>query len=160
MSNPRTYSSPQVAIVIRYRYRHPLLLTMHQILLLIIRQHHIRELRIYAVQVRLHPTSLHLSLAAILLANMAIEAVASSAGALLGAWTAFDDVLQHVPGLRFEFLVVVGASKCRADPLEMEFVARLLFVEARVVDGPFFLSRRADVGVDALIVFVEWDVAG
>jgi hypothetical protein len=50
--------------------------------------------------------------------------------------------------------MVVGTAECCADAIEVELVTGLLFVEARVVDGPFFLGRRAHVRVDTLIVFV------
>jgi hypothetical protein len=56
-------------------------------------------------------------------------------------------------------LVVVRTAKGGAYALEMEVVARLLLVEARVVDGPFFLGGRAHVVVDALVMFVQGDVA-
>jgi hypothetical protein len=111
------------------------------------------------MQIRFHPTSLHLSLAAVLLANMAIEAVASPTRALLGTRAALDNVFKHVSGLGFKLLVIVGAIEGGAAILEMPFVAGLSLVEARVVDGPFFLGGRAHVVVDALVMLVEGDIA-
>jgi len=41
----------------------------------------------------------------------------------------------------------------------MEAVARLLLMEAGVVDGPFFLGGRADIGINTLGIFVEGNEA-
>lgn len=85
---------------------------------------------------------------------MSVGTITSSTVAFLRTWRALDNVLKYVSGLWFEFLVIVRAAKGSADTLEMEIVTRLLLVEARVVDRPFFLGRRADIGVDTLIILV------
>lgn len=56
--------------------------------------------------------------------------------------------------------MVVGTCKRCADMLEVEGIAGFLLVEASVVEGPFVLGGWADIGVYALVVFVEGDVAG
>jgi len=91
---------------------------------------------------------------------MSERAITCSTVAFLRTWRALDNVLKYVSGLRFEFLVIVRAAKGGTDTLEVEIITRLLLVKARVVDGPFFLDRGADVSVDTLIILVKWDVAG
>jgi hypothetical protein len=90
---------------------------------------------------------------------MAIEAIASPTFTLLGARAALDNILEHMSGLGFKLLVIVGAIEGGAVALEMPVVAGLSLVEARVIDGPFFLGGRAHVVVDALVVLVEGNVA-
>lgn len=51
--------------------------------------------------------------------------------------------------------MIVRAIKSRTVTLEMMAVAGLLAMEASVVNRPLFLSRWADVGVDALTIFVQ-----
>jgi hypothetical protein len=63
-------------------------------------------------------------------------------------------------GFGFELLVIVRTAESGADALEVEIVARLLLVEAGIVDGPFFLGGRAHVEVKALGILVESNVAG
>jgi hypothetical protein len=97
-------------------------------------------------------------LATILLAYMAIKAFTSPAFTLLRTRVALQHVLEHMLGLWFEFLMIVGATEGIAYTLEMEVVTGLLLMKACVVDGPFFLRWRADVCIEALAMFVDGNV--
>jgi hypothetical protein len=110
------------------------------------------------VQVSLHSAPLRLALATVLLADVAVVAVAGPTLTLLRTRAALDNVLEHVPRLWLEFVVVVGATIHATHALEMEAITGLLFMEARIVDGPFFLGRWADVVVQALRVLVQGDI--
>lgn len=70
-----------------------------------------------------------------------------------------DYVLERVQRLGRQLRVVVLAPKRRARALQVVVVARLLLAEARVIDGPFFGGGWADICVEALVVFVDGDVA-
>jgi hypothetical protein len=132
--------------VILTMHLHPFVLTMHVVNLILCR-HHTGKLGVHVVQVSLHPASLCLALAAILLADMAVVAVAGPTLTLLRTRAALDNVLEHVPRLWLEFVVVVGATIHATHALEMEAITGLLFMEARIVDGPLFLCRWTDVVV-------------
>jgi hypothetical protein len=86
---------------------------------------------------------------------MTIEAVVRPTLSFPRTWRTLDDILQDMPRLRLEVLVVVRTSKFSADALEVEAVAWLLLAEAGVVYGPFFLCWRADICVDALVILIE-----
>lgn len=58
-----------------------------------------------------------------------------------------------------ELLVIVWAAVGCADPLEVEAVAWLLLVESCVVDGPFLLSGRTHIEVEALSMFVKRNIS-
>jgi hypothetical protein len=153
--------------IILTMHLHPVILTMHlhaliltmNVVDLILRWHHTGKLRVHVVQVSLHPATLCLALATVLLADMAVVAVAGPTFALLWTRAAHDDILKHMPGLWLELVVVVGAAIHGAHALKMEAVTGLLFMEARVVDGPFFLCRWANVVVQTLRVFVQRNIA-
>jgi hypothetical protein len=134
-----------------------LILIMYEVDL-IIRRYHTSKLGVHAVQISLHPATLHLSLATILLADVAVEAVASPAFALLWARTALYNVLKHMPGLWLELVVIVRTTIGSTHALEMEAVTGLLLMEACVVDRPLFLCRWADVVVETLRMLVERNV--
>jgi hypothetical protein len=85
---------------------------------------------------------------------MSEETIHISTIAFLRARGALDNVLKYVPGLRFEFLMIVRAVKRSADTLEVETITRLLLVEARVIDRPFCLGWRAYISVDTLVILV------
>lgn len=78
---------------------------------------------------------------------MSVEAIARPTLALARARTRLKHILKHVARLRLKLVVVVGTAEGAACAFEVEVVARLLFLEARVVDGPFLLTGRAHVGV-------------
>lgn len=78
---------------------------------------------------------------------MTIKAVACPALALIRTRAALNHVLEHIARFGVEFVVVVGTAKGAASAFEVEVVARLLFVETLVVDGPFLLAGWAHVGV-------------
>ena len=59
--------------------------------------------------------------------------------------------------LDFERVVIERTIEVVAGPGQMMCVAWLLLVEARIVDEPLFGGGRADVGVQAMAIFVEGD---
>jgi hypothetical protein len=128
-------------------------LAVHQLLILFHR-HRTRHFGIHTMQIRLHPAPLHLALTSILLAQVSVTAARVPTLALLRAWHALQYVLQHVSGLWLQLPVVKGTSESGTDAVEVVAVTRLLLVEARVVDGPFFCGWGLYVGVEALGVLV------
>ena len=57
--------------------------------------------------------------------------------------------------LNFKRVVIEGAVEVCASAGEVVVITRLLLMEARVIDEPFLSGRRTDVGIDAVVVFVE-----
>jgi hypothetical protein len=95
----------------------------------------------------------------ILLANMSVETILIPARAPPRARATLHHILQTMLRLNLERMVIERTIEVIAGARQMMCVARLLFMEARIIREPFVGGGRTDVSIQAVAVLVEGDKA-